>query len=54
MCPPPPGWDRVKPDRGDLLKKGLLLGYIVIMVNVNKAGIDKKEGVQTVWEEGKW
>ena len=43
-----------KPDRGDLLEKGLLLGYIVMMVNVNKAGIDNEEGVQTVWEEGKW
>ena len=43
-----------KPDRGDLLEKGLLLGYIVMMVNINKAGKDKEEGVQTVWEEGKW
>ena len=30
----------------------LLFGYIVMMVNVNKAGIDNEEGVQTVWEEG--
>ena len=43
-----------KPDRGDLLEKELLLGHIVMMVNVNKAGIDNEEGVQTVWEEGKW
>ena len=25
-----------------------------MMVNVNKAGIDNEEGVQTVWEEDKW
>ena len=43
-----------KPERGDLLEKGLLLGYIVMMVNVNKAGIVKEEGVQIFWEEGKW
>ena len=43
-----------KPDRGDLPEKGLLFGYIVMMVNVNKAGIDNEEGVQTVWEEDKW
>ena len=43
-----------KPDRGDLLEKGLLFGYMVMMVNVNKAGIDNEEGVQTVWEEDKW
>ena len=35
-----------KPDRGDLLEKGLLLGYIVMMVNVNKASGDKLTSVE--------
>ena len=70
MCPPPPWFlepkkslvwiglrisqQVFKPYRGDLLEKGLLIGYTVMMVNVNKAGIDNEEGVETVWEEDKW